>query len=130
MLNITQRGLWWSQLKSIKKIEWLLKGPEKSLAIRKNESVEESFSVKLDELKNLFSKSGYEIYLADATSLLAEKYGLYIVMSLIPGFYPLYLDERYKYLGIERLYNLPIKLGYLKEARREEEINIVPHPMM
>ncbi len=122
------RCIWWAQPKTIEKIEWFLRGKKISLPQEKS-LPPQTYKEKLESLKHLLQKAGHkEVYLIDATSPLAQKYGLSVVMSLIPGFYPLYLNERYKYLGVERLYTLPVKLGYLDYPKKEEEINIIPHP--
>lgn len=127
--NILDRGVWWSQTKTIKDIEWIFRGPTKALL--KNYKIESlNYKDKLSRLRELFVKANQEVYLADATSPIAKKCGLYVAMSLIPGFYPLYLNEKHKYLGVKRLYNLPVKLGYFNKPKKEEELNSVPHPMM
>lgn len=51
-------------------------------------------------------------------------------MTIIPELQPLYLDERYPYFGSDRLYSVPVKLGYLKNPNNENTLNKFPHPFL
>ncbi len=126
--SMRDRGLWWAQLRAVKEIEWLVQDVKNPMP--PNYFQGKNYKEKLEALKEKFKNSGHEIYIADITSPVAQKYGLCVAMSLIPGFYPLYLSEHYRGLGVERLYNLPVKLGYFDKPKKEEEINQMPHPML
>jgi ribosomal protein S12 methylthiotransferase accessory factor len=53
-----------------------------------------------------------------------------VVMVIIPELQPMHLDERHPYLGGERLYQMPVTLGYKDRPSREEELNPFPHPFL
>lgn len=126
--SIRHRQIFWADPPNQKEIEFLLKGP--TTKTFKKEKTETSYSQRLQVLTNIIKNQGLEAYLVDATSTAAKDAGLIVLMSLIPGLYPMYLDEDYKYLGIKRLYDSPVKMGYLKNPRREEEMNQTPHPFV
>ncbi len=71
-----------------------------------------------------------EIVYVDISNNKLKKYGIKVVKVIIPQLQPLYLDERYPYLGGTRLYEVPIKLGFLKTAKQENELNKIPHPFL
>jgi ribosomal protein S12 methylthiotransferase accessory factor len=50
-----------------------------------------------------------------------------IVKVVIPSLHPLYLNEKYKCFGGERIYDIPVKLGYYEKPLKEEELNQIPH---
>ena len=122
------RRWFWADSKRLKDIEFLFQGPTQ--LIPKNKFVAATYSEKLAELKRIFKTRQSEIYLVDTTAPIARKSGLTVLMSIIPELYPLYLNEHFKYLGIKRLYNAPVEMGYLETPRKEEEMNPVPHPML
>ena len=62
-------------------------------------------------VKELESKNCEVIYV-DITIPEVEKLGLKVVKVLIPEMVPLWRDERYPYLKVKRLYDVPNKLGY------------------
>lgn len=62
-------------------------------------------------IKELESKN-YEVIYVDMTIPEVEELGLKVVKVLIPEMVPLWRDERYPYLEIKRLYNVPRELGY------------------
>jgi ribosomal protein S12 methylthiotransferase accessory factor len=126
--TIEQRRIFWADRAKTKHMEFLFQGPEKPLRINKFAGLPDG--KKLEAMKQILKNKNGEVYLADATSPLAKEAGLTVLMSLIPGLYPLYLNEHYKYLGIRRLYETPVRLGYLGEPKKEEELNPVPHPFL
>jgi ribosomal protein S12 methylthiotransferase accessory factor len=56
--------------------------------------------------------------------------GFRVVKVVIPNLHPLYLDEKHPYLGGKRLYDVPVKLGFLKNPRKEDEFNKISHPFL
>ncbi len=57
-------------------------------------------------------EKGHEVIYVDVTLPAVRALGLTVVKVLIPEMVPLWRDERYPYLGIPRLYDLPKQLGY------------------
>ncbi len=131
--TIRDRAIFWTQKKLIKGIDFLFNANTPKIKIPDSELYRFSdtkWKEKLAEVKTILKKAQLDCYLVDTTSPLARSLGISVIMSLIPGLYPLYLIEKFKYLGIKRLYEIPVKLGYLKEPTKEEEINSVPHPFL
>ena len=128
--TIPERLLLWSQPKMVKNIEFLTRGKKKPVSEIGFSSEETDFGKKLEILKGALKSAGInEAYIIDITSQEARENKIWVAMSLVPALYPLYLNEGFKYLGVERLYQVPVKLGYFKKPKSEEEINKVPHPM-
>lgn len=126
--HISERGIWWSQPENIEKIAWMLEG--KTIPLQKSKTAAKTYKEKLAYLKKLLERAEQETFLVDVSTPVADEFGLTVIMSIIPGLYPMYLREEFRYLGVKRLYDLPVKLGYLKKSRKEEEMNSTPHPFM
>lgn len=62
-------------------------------------------------VKELESKNCEVIYV-DVTIPEVKELGLRVVKVLVPEMVPLWRDERYPYLKVKRLYDVPNKLGY------------------
>lgn len=123
--DLTERGLLWAQAKMIKHIEFLTYGKKKSFELTNSTGTS---SKRLNLALNYFRKNKIEVVSVDITAPAASKLGFFAFMTIIPKLQPLYLDERYRCWGGERLYNVPVKLGYLKEPNKEEELNQITHP--
>ena len=54
--------------------------------------------------------------------------GFRVVKTIVPKLQPLYLWEQFKYLGGERLYQVPVTLGYFQSRLPEKDLNPTPHP--
>ena len=76
----------------------------------------------------MLQERNMEVIFVDATTPDIKELGYKVVRVIIPELQPLYLNERYKYLGNERLYKIPKNLGYRDSETREEELNTIPHP--
>jgi len=76
-------------------------------------------------LTNLVAKEGYQTILVDLTPREIRNMGCHVIKTLIPGFMDLGFN-RYYWLGIKRIYEIPHKLGFKK--LNEAELNIFPHP--
>lgn len=128
--KINERGLFWSQKNKIKYLKFLLNN-------RKVESLNEIRKSlpfhNIDNLKtllNIFKSKNMEIIFVDVTTCDIAKIGFRVVKVIIPKMQPLYLDERYKYLGGERLYKIPNYLDYKNKETKENELNKIPHPFL
>lgn len=126
-LDLKERKIFWADSGKLKHIEFLLEGKTKRGI--KDDFANSSYRQKLEELKRIFRKKRFDVYLVDATSQAARDAGLVVSAALIPGIYPLYLNENFKYLGVGRLYTAPVEMGHLKSPKTEDEMNPVPHPM-
>ena len=71
---------------------------------------------------------GFDVIVVDLTTPDIEEVGFNVVRVIIPGLQLLHGD-RNMFLGGERLYSVPLALGYRKEPVREEDLNYYPHPL-
>lgn len=84
----------------------------------------------LNVAESYLDKHDYCWYVADVTTPEVKERGFKTVSTVIPAFHPMHLIESYKYLGSDRLYSVPIEVGYLQEQRAETELNTLPHPFL
>lgn len=88
----------------------------------------ESAREELDLCLKILRQNDLECVVVDLTTSDVQPLGFHVVKVIIPGLQDIHSDERYKLLGGQRLYQVPRKLGYLKNERGEDELNIAPHP--
>lgn len=84
----------------------------------------------LKEVKKIFQRQNIPLYVADITDDLITASGYRVIKAFAPDLQPLYFYERYPYWGIQRLFDVPVKLGYCKKPRGENDLNPVPHPIV
>ncbi|MBI2023831.1 YcaO-like family protein [Candidatus Giovannonibacteria bacterium] len=123
--SLSDRCFFWGQAKMLPEIEFFIKGPKKMINA---ELLDLGSRERLDLVLEYFKKNNMEVIAVDLTIPEARKNGFYVSKVLIPKLQPLHLSERHRYFGGERLYQLPIKLNYLKQPLREEELNQIPQP--
>lgn len=123
--DLTDRAHFWFPLNSIKYLDFWLKS-NKVKNIKKMKLPGD----KLNSVVQLLKQKNMEIVYVDISNNKLKKYGIKVVKVIIPQLQPLYLDERYPYLGGTRLYEVPIKMGFLKIAKQENELNKIPHPFL
>jgi len=126
--NIKDRLIYWSDPKRTGEADFLYKGSFKTLSVNEHRGADAK--EKLPALKEILKNLGFDAYVVDATVPLAKEFGLTVLASLVPQLCPLYLNEHYKYLGVRRLYEAPVRMGILKNPKKEEEMNLTPHPML
>lgn len=85
---------------------------------------------KLEKIVELLKEKETDIIYVDITDKKIKKYGFVVVKVIIPQLHPLYLDERYPYLGGKRLYDTPMKMGILNRPNTEAKFNKIPHPFL
>jgi len=122
-----KRSLYWAKNKSIKHLDFILNTP-KRMSINEIRKIMRPVKNQKD-LINSIKKVKYNILAVNMTSPDVLKLSSFkIVKILIPELVPLYLNEHYKYLGSERIYTVPEKLGYSPLC--EKELNKIPHPFL
>jgi ribosomal protein S12 methylthiotransferase accessory factor len=131
---IKKRGFYWSR---IEKIPIVMKWIKKSKPIeysRLKSYFKINFGKKFKNKNYLYNfliqeidKLNYSIYYKDITSPIFKKYGFKVVKVIIPQLQPLYLDERFKYLGGERIYKLLAKIGIKQSETTYKDLNKTPH---
>jgi ribosomal protein S12 methylthiotransferase accessory factor len=129
--NITsfeERGMWWARKDRIKLLRFLFEG-KKVRNVPKNYFERKNIKEKIEYLFRVFKRMKYPIFIKDITPKeIKIKSAFKVVKVIIPDLCPLHLDERYKYLGCTRIYEVPKKLGY--ESKDEKELNKIPHPFV
>ncbi|RLE75208.1 MAG: hypothetical protein DRJ44_06200 [Thermoprotei archaeon] len=122
-----QRGLFWADKKRIKLLDFLFKG-EKLRNIKQSENYPKSSKKRISLLLNVIRSMDYHCFYKQLSELKIGKVKGYVIKVLVPELCPLYLNERFKYLGCKRIYEVPRKMGF--EALDEKRLNKVPHPFL
>jgi ribosomal protein S12 methylthiotransferase accessory factor len=86
-----------------------------------------SHGEKLKHCINILQKHGYDIIMCDLSTSDVKDAGFKVVRIVVPGLIPLHGDHRYPFLGGQRLYKVPRKLG-LRKLVNEISVNPYPHP--
>lgn len=84
----------------------------------------------LDAFNSFLRANGYEAYVADVTTADVADYGFRVVKTVVPQLHPMHLIERFRCLGGERLYEVPVSCGFRESPREESELTSVPHPFL
>lgn len=125
--TIEDRAHFWSRLSSIRYLDfWLNNKTFKKINLKDFKYLDNN----LENIVKLLSQKNIETIYIDITDKTVKKYGFMVVKVIIPQLQPLYLDERYPYLGGKRLYNVPVKIGFLQKPKIESQLNRIPHPFL
>ncbi len=85
-----------------------------------------------DDLKDIlqvFHDLNLDVIVVDQTAPELRRNGLYCVKVLIPGMLPMTFGHHLTRLtGLERVFTVPVKLGYAKQPLKPEQLNPHPHP--
>ncbi len=129
--TFTDRCLFWSSLKMIKKIDFLLRGPQR---IIKGEEMSKYRDIaskdKLKMVVSLLKERKINIYGIDVTTPQVREEKIWVAKVVSPQLQPLYLNEDIKHLWGERFFNVPVILGYRSRPSSEEDLNLIPHPFL
>jgi ribosomal protein S12 methylthiotransferase accessory factor len=71
---------------------------------------------------------GLDAIVVDVTLPEVLQTGLRVVRVIVPGLIPLTFGHRYAAKGGQRLYTVPVTLGYASRALAEDDLNPAPHP--
>lgn len=72
--------------------------------------------------------AGYDVYAVDITTRDIASLGVTVQRVLVPRLQPLYLVERLRYFGGDRLARVPVEMGYRDTLLPAAERNTMPHP--
>jgi len=135
LYDIKQRGYYWSDINKIPLIMKWIKNTKNVIQYSKLKKYLFNFSAKilvdddycLDYLIKEIKRLNVNIYYKDITHPIFKKYRFKVAKVIIPELQPLYLNESFKYLGGERIYNILYNLGFKKRPTRYNELNKYPH---
>jgi ribosomal protein S12 methylthiotransferase accessory factor len=71
---------------------------------------------------------GLDAIVVDVTLPEVLQAGLRVVRVIVPGLIPLTFGHRYAAKGGQRLYTVPVTLGYAGRGLAEADLNPAPHP--
>lgn len=128
--NTKERGLFWYHNTYATKLNfWLNSENHKKSVIYKEKSLINETQHYLIKIKKILKNKNLDAYYTDITTPEVSKLGLFVVKVIIPELQPLYLDEKFPYLGGKRLNEVPRKLGCMTH-RRGPKLNDFPHPFL
>lgn len=123
-----ERGFFWYNTNMIKNLNFLIKTKNK-ISINKMKSIKfKNSNQRLKHIINIMNK--YEICVVDITTKKLKKIGFRVIKVIVPELQPLYLIEKNKYWGGERLYEVPKILRYRKNNSTYNKLNKTPHPFL
>ena len=125
MFSLIDRCLFWTPVKMIKNIEFFTKGKKEPFVASEAPPTSKE---RLQKALQYFLTNKLEVIAVDLAIPEAKKHGFHAFMVSIPKLQPLYLDEKYPYYGGERLYNVPVKLGYFQSPKTEAKLNQIIQP--
>lgn len=108
-------------------LDFMLKQPiEKNYQWKSESFTEEE---KLDKLICHLKKIGGDLIYYNLTPTELSNLGLYTVRVLIPDLQPIHFGYNNIRLGSKRIFEMPYKLGLIKEKFSAKSINLYPHPL-
>lgn len=83
----------------------------------------------LQDILQEFRRLNLDVIVVDQTTPETLRNGLYCVKVLIPGMLPMTFGHHLtRVTGVERVYRVPMELGYSNEPLTAEQLNPHPHP--
>lgn len=83
----------------------------------------------LQEILQVFRRKNLDVIVVDQTTSETSRNGLYCVKVLIPGMLPMTFGHHLtRVTGLERIFKVPMELGYSNEPLTAEQLNPHPHP--
>lgn len=124
IISLKHRAFYWTHIERIKDAEFYFGGPKKIL---NPEKCDLNSDQKLEKALEYFNSNKMELVMVDTSIPQVKKMGFFSVMIMAPELHHMHLWEEYKCFGGKRLYEVPVKMGYLKKPKEEEGMNLVPH---
>lgn len=129
VVTMEERRYVWSKSKMVKELDFFIKGEKQSFEPSLGE-VGSNYADKLEITKKKISALKLSTYVAELTSAEARYFGLKVVRVIMPDLIPIHFSEKRKHLGLDRLYEFPVKLGYSSNQSKEADLNLIPHPFL
>jgi ribosomal protein S12 methylthiotransferase accessory factor len=83
----------------------------------------------LQDILQRFRELDLEVIVVDQTTPITKRNGLFCVKVLIPGMLPMTFGHHLTRIkGLERVLQVPMKLGYANQPLSYEQLNPYPHP--
>jgi len=129
VVNLDLHGIAHALSPELRQSVEFLKGSGVALSISdipgaSGQSMAENVSCLLDQVGG----RGFDVIHVDLTTPDVDEVGFKVARVVIPGFQPLDIDHRHKYLGGKRLYKVPVEMGLRSESVETEGLNPFPHP--
>ncbi|MFD1640344.1 YcaO-like family protein [Halohasta litorea] len=121
--SYTERGLFWSPHDRIADLDFWIDSSR--------ETTVDAFAadeLSSNEVVDRITAAGYDCYGVDVTTRDIAGLGFTVQRVIAPRLQPLYLLERLRYLGGDRLFEVPVEMGYRETQPTEAALNTVPHP--
>ncbi len=126
--SIHQRTLYWLDRDKLRYINPWIKNKRKIKFNKMRNLSKGSINNNLKFVNNILKSKNHNIYYVNIKKEEFSKYNEFeVVKVVIPTLHPFYLEEKYKYLGGNRIYDIPVKLGYYENPLKEEKLNQIPH---
>lgn len=81
-------------------------------------------------IRSFLVDRGLDCFISDVTTSDIGDAGFRVLSAFAPELTPLYLDERYRPLGVDRLYTAPVAAGDRDTPADADDLNEVPHPFL
>ena len=121
--SFEERGLFWSTHDRLHDLDfWLESSRETTVAEF------EAADLPATNLVDRITAAGYDCYAVDVTTREIADLGGTVQRVIAPRLQPLYLLERLRYFGGDRLFEVPVDMGYRETPPTEAALNTVPHP--
>src|SRR5690606_21255903 len=89
----------------------------------------EDLTEDLKSVLQVFHDLQLDVIVVDQSSKETLRHGLHCVKVLIPGMLPMTFGHHFTRLnGLDRVLDLPMKLGYASRRLTPEDLNPFPHP--
>lgn len=75
-------------------------------------------------------QQGFEVLTVDLTPAELLDHGIHVVRCIVPELVPLHLVERYRCVGLDRIYSAPRRLNWAGAKSHEDQLNRVVHPFL
>lgn len=130
IMTFDDRAIFWYSPDMIEKIEFIFSGKKKLLTEDSFKKQTLSSFEKIKTVIKILKNKNILAYGIDVTIPKVKEEGIYVVKAILPKLQPLYLDEGLKYTFGERLFNVPVDLGYYEKPLKKEDLNNIPHPFL
>lgn len=134
--DFEKRVVLWGYPEMLPHYDFLVKEPKEELTV---EQMKERFPhfaktfandrERILHVVKLCEDLGYDVIHKDITTPDTYSLGVQVCKSFVAQAHPMEGDHRLRFFGGKRLYEAPVKMGYLSKPLKEGEFNPIPHPL-